>query len=47
MRVPRQMLHASTLTLPDPLSPHDEISVYSPLPADFRATLKLFGMGKR
>lgn len=46
MRVPRQMLHASTLTLPDPLSPHDEISVHSPLPADFRATLKLFGMGK-
>lgn len=47
MRVPRQMLHASTLTLPDPLSPHDEISVHSPLPADFRATLKLFGRGKR
>lgn len=47
MKVPRQMLHASTLTLPDPLSPHDEISVHSPHPADFRATLKLFGMGKR
>lgn len=47
MQVPRQMLHASTLTLPDPLSPHDEISVHSPLPADFRATLQLFGMGKR
>ena len=47
MQVPRQMLHASILTLPDPLSPHDEISVHSPLPADFRATLKLFGMGKR
>ena len=47
MQVPRQMLHASTLTLPDPLSPHDEISVQSPLPADFRATLKLFGMGKK
>ena len=47
MQVPRQMLHASTLTLPDPLSPHDEISVHSPLPADFRATLKLFDMGKR
>ena len=47
MRVPRQMLHASTLTLPDPLSPQDENSVHSPLPADFRATLKLFGMGKR
>ena len=47
MRVPRQMLHASTLTLPDPLDPHVEIKAHSPLPADFRATLKLFGMGKR
>ena len=47
MQVPRQMLHASTLTLPDPLQPHAEISVHSPLPADFRATLKLFGMGKK
>lgn len=45
MQVPRQMLHASTLALPDPLS-HEEIKVHSPLPADFRATLKLFGMGK-
>ena len=47
MQVPRQMLHASTLTLPDPLQPHVEIDVHSPLPADFRAALKLFGMGKR
>ena len=47
MQVPRQMLHASTLTLPDPLSPHEEISAHAPLPADFRAALKLFGMGKR
>ena len=47
MQVPRQMLHASTLTLPDPLQPHAEISVHAPLPADFRAALKLFGMGKR
>jgi len=47
MQVPRQMLHASTLALPDPLTPHAEIKVHSPLPADFRATLKLFGMGKR
>ena len=45
MRVPRQMLHASTLTLPDPLSPKDRISVHSPLPADFRKTLRIFGMG--
>ena len=47
MQVPRQMLHASTLALPDPLDPHAEIKVHSPLPADFRRTLKLFGMGKR
>ena len=46
MRVPRQMLHASTLTLPHPLQRSAEISVHSPLPADFRAALKLFGMGK-
>ena len=45
MQVPRQMLHASTLSLPDPLS-HEEIRVHSPLPADFRAALRLFGMGK-
>jgi len=47
MQVPRQMLHASTLALPNPLDPHAEIKVHSPLPADFRTVLKLFGMGKR
>lgn len=46
MQVPRQMLHASTLSLPDPLCLRDEIKVHSPLPADFRAALRLFGMGK-
>ena len=46
MQVPRQMLHASTLTLPDPLNPHEEIKAHAPLPADFRACLRLFGMGK-
>ena len=46
MQVPRQMLHASTLSLPNPLDPHAEISVHSLLPADFRAALGLFGMGK-
>ena len=46
MQVPRQMLHASTLALPNPLDPHAEIKVHSPLPADFRAALKLFGMGR-
>lgn len=47
MQVSRQMLHASTLTLPDPLAPHAEIKVHSPLPADFRSALRLFGMGKK
>ena len=46
MQVPRQMLHASTLELPDPQDSRVAIRVHSPLPADFRATLKLFGMGK-
>ena len=46
MRVPRQMLHASTLELPDPAGSKEPIRVHSPLPADFRAALKLFGMGK-
>lgn len=46
MQVPRQMLHASTLMLPNPLAPKGEIKVHSPLPADFRAVLRLFGMGK-
>lgn len=42
MKVPRQMLHASTLSLPNPMNLHEEIKVHSPLPADFRAALKLF-----
>lgn len=46
LQVPRQMLHASTLTLPNPLDLRTEIKVHAPLPADFRATLRLFGMGK-
>ncbi len=46
MKVARQMLHASTLELPHPLVPKAAIKVHAPLPADFRATLKLFGMGK-
>ena len=46
LQVPRQMLHASTLKLPDPLDRHAEIRAHAPLPADFRATLRLFGMGK-
>ncbi len=46
LSVPRQMLHASTLELANPLDAHEQIRVHSPLPADFRATLKLFDMGK-
>ena len=46
MQVPRQMLHASTLTLPDPMCPHEEISVHSPLPADMRSVMRVFGMGR-
>lgn len=47
MTVPRQMLHAATLSLPDPLVKGAELKAHAPLPADFRATLKLFGMGKK
>ena len=47
MHVARQMLHASTLSLPHPIDKGEEIKVHSPLPADFRTTLKLFGMGKK
>jgi len=47
MQVPRQMLHASTLVLPDPLAKCGEIKAHSPLPADFRGVLRLFGMGKK
>ncbi len=46
MQVPRQMLHASTLELPHPLNPKEKLKAHAPLPADFRGTLKLFGMGK-
>ena len=47
MQVPRQMLHASSLERPDPLDPRRSSRAHSPLPADFRAALRLFGMGKR
>jgi 23S rRNA-/tRNA-specific pseudouridylate synthase len=46
MQMPQQMLHASTLELPTPRSPGETIRIHSPLPADFRAALRLFGMGK-
>ena len=47
MAVPRQMLHAAGLEVPDPMrSVKDSIRAHSPLPADFRQCLKTFGMGK-
>lgn len=47
MTVSRQMLHAATLELPDPVRRGKEsIRAHSPLPADFRQCLKTFGMGK-
>ena len=44
MQIPRQMLHASTLELPDPMEKGGRIKVHSPLPADFRAVLRLFAL---
>jgi len=46
MRVPRQMLHASTLEMPHPMKPREKLKAHAPLPADFRSALKMFGMGK-
>ena len=47
MSVPRQMLHAATLELPDPMNKGARIKAHSPLPADFRAALKTFGLGQK
>lgn len=46
LTVPRQMLHASGLELPHPMLPGKTLKAHSPLPADFRRCLKLFGMGR-
>ena len=46
LTLPRHMLHACSLELQDPLNPHEEIKAHSPLPADFRRCLQLFGMGR-
>ena len=45
MRVPRQMLHATELELDDPLG-RGHLRAHSPLPADFRRCLQMFGLGK-
>ena len=47
LAVARQMLHASGLSLPNPMKKGEGISCHSPLPADFRACLRSFGMGKK
>ncbi len=47
MTVPRQMLHASSLELPNPTEKGAVIKAHSPMPADFRAALRLLGMGKK
>ncbi len=47
LSVIRQMLHAQELELPNPLTPGEHIRAHAPLPADFRAALKLFSLGKR
>jgi 23S rRNA pseudouridine1911/1915/1917 synthase len=47
MTVPRQMLHAASISLPDPMRSGETVKAHSPLPADFRSALRLFGMGKK
>lgn len=47
LSVTRQMLHAAELELPHPMILGQHIKAHAPLPADFRAALKLFGLGKR
>ncbi|MBQ9430384.1 MAG: RluA family pseudouridine synthase [Kiritimatiellae bacterium] len=44
--VPRIMLHSCGLELPHPVNAKSMIKVHSPLPADFRRCLQLFGLGK-
>jgi len=46
LTVPRQMLHAASLELPHPMRAGETLKAHSPLPADFRRCLQLFGMGK-
>jgi len=44
--VPRPMLHSCNIELPNPLEQSQTIKAHSPLPADFRRCLSLFGMGR-
>ncbi len=43
MRVPRQMLHATEIELDDPMG-RGHLRAHSPLPADFRRCLQMFGL---
>ncbi len=47
LSVTRQMLHAAEIELPHPMILGQHIKGHAPLPADFRAALKLFGLAKR
>ena len=44
--VARPMLHSSEIELTNPLDSTQALKAHSPLPADFRRCLKLFGMGR-
>lgn len=45
LHVPRQMLHAVELEMDDPVG-RGRLRAHSPLPADFRRCLQMFGLGK-
>ena len=44
--IARQMLHSVEIEMPHPTHPGKQLKAHSPLPADFRRTLKLFGLGR-
>ncbi len=44
--VPRLMLHAADISFDNPLA-RGEVKAHSPMPADFRRCLQIFGLGKR
>ncbi len=46
MRVPRLMLHAAELEMDDPTGGREKLRAHSPMPADFRRCLQIFGLGK-
>jgi len=44
--VARQMLHSVEIEMPHPIRMGETLRAHSPLPADFRRTLRLFKMGR-